>query len=474
MGHLQRYSAQNAAVWQHQHAAYLALLQRQTSCLVHSTHSCLCVWMCTLEIFPLGAQAGVPCTSACRCTGCQNHKGEACNGAGTPETGAEVKPQRQGSRASGSDLRPAGSGHSDERTVSEGTRRPVAPKRRPKPSVPDHPPQLPPGWPPAGYHYVMQPVDEPMDEAAQQPVTSRAMPPPQQAPSLGRPDRQDRPHPSRRAHPPLQIGVSPPMRGPPRPPQHASSVPRHELPAKRSLASPNDEPWAQDTPRPGSSKVSPREKAGMLGLHALAGATDPTSPGSPLCSPPISEHHTMDDQDFLCREEAPDEQGSDGSPQGDASHDGSRVCRSQQGQGSRKEPKRDGQLAVRSAGIRLDLGLQMSGSRRAPHPNPSPMLPQGYRPPYNPKMPPGYLSQKPPAHVPAMAPVSPTRPIQEAARPAAYPRARLHPEDRHRVARRIDDHEILATQASQVNRLAGETSQPGGGKPIQPSKKRSQ
>lgn len=188
-------------------------------------------------------QAGVPCTDACRCSGCQNHKGDACNPA---ENGPAPKVQRLTSRSSdptphSASSGPAISGLSDEQTASIGQRAPIALERRPsvKPSKP-----VPPRTAPAGYHYVMQPVEEPHASTAQHASTGFIQPALRGPSSSG---RQDRPHPSRKVHPPLQDGLTPPGRPYIRPPQHSSAQPglvRRELPVKRSLPSPDDEPWA--------------------------------------------------------------------------------------------------------------------------------------------------------------------------------------------------------------------------------------
>ncbi|KAK9822781.1 hypothetical protein WJX74_008022 [Apatococcus lobatus] len=193
-------------------------------------------------------QAGVPCTDACRCSGCQNHKGEACN---PTDIGPNPKIQRLTSRSSDpvplpafsgpATSGPSISGPSDKRTASGGQQASVALNRRPsvKPSRP-----MPPRSAPPGYHYVMQPMDEP-NMTMPQHVTSRPMQPPLRGPSPS--GRQDRPHPSRKVHRPLQDGLTPPSRAHSRPGQHSSaqpSMPRHEIPVKRSLPTPDAEPWA--------------------------------------------------------------------------------------------------------------------------------------------------------------------------------------------------------------------------------------
>ena len=192
-------------------------------------------------------QAGVPCTDACRCSGCQNHKGDACNPAGNA---SDPKVQRLTSRSSDPIPHPASSGPaisglSDEQTASVGQRAPLALERRPsiKPSKP-----APPRTAPAGYHYVMQPVEEPHASTAQH-VASGLIQPPMRGPSSS--GRQDRPHPSRKVHLPLQDGLTPPGRPYSRPPQHSLAQPslvRRELPSKRSLPCPDDEPWAAELP----------------------------------------------------------------------------------------------------------------------------------------------------------------------------------------------------------------------------------
>lgn len=135
-------------------------------------------------------QAGVPCTDACRCTGCQNCKGQAAKGPNPPENGPASKAPRLNSQASASDLRPEPSAHSDDRAASDGHRVSMSFERQPslkgpksagsRPSGPSRP--LPPHPAPPGFHYVMQPMDEPEMPIERQPASSRPMKPTPQGP----------------------------------------------------------------------------------------------------------------------------------------------------------------------------------------------------------------------------------------------------------------------------------------------------
>ncbi len=122
-----------------------------------------------LNEIPICMQAGVPCTDACRCTGCQNCKGKEGKPADLQENGPEPKAPKLNAQASASDLRPGMSGHSNDRTSSGSFRMSMPFERQlsikgPKSagSRPSGPPRpMPPHPAPPGFHYVMQPVDEP-------------------------------------------------------------------------------------------------------------------------------------------------------------------------------------------------------------------------------------------------------------------------------------------------------------------------
>ncbi|KAK9856779.1 hypothetical protein WJX84_006692 [Apatococcus fuscideae] len=398
-------------------------------------------------------QAGVPCTDACRCSGCQNHKGEACN---PTDIGPNPKIQRLTSRSSDpvplpafsgpATSGPSISGPSDKRTASGGQQASVALNRRPsvKPSRP-----MPPRSAPPGYHYVMQPMDEP-NMTMPQHVTSRPMQPPLRGPSPS--GRQDRPHPSRKetpGSPPEQLGQ-----------QAWSHQIRRKHSLKRHPATPDMEPGAQLTTPDPPSRVSPGEALGMAGLHALAVADSaPNSPkGSTQRDPDadVDDVHpaldkannepagikaiagqplAMQEPDFLCREDPPDDIISDDSPH--AAHPERPLHLDFQLCMNQKDPRRRSQQMAHSAAVqapsappssRESLHAEMLQRRSAPWQQD------------------GQLQD----------PVKTGQP-----RPAAPPNrgTRLHPEDRHRVARRIEDHEILAAQASIAARAAQRQSQ---------------
>ena len=237
----------------------------------------------------------------------------------------------------------------------------------------------------------------------------------------------------------------------------------------------------------------------MAGLHALAGANrTPSIPSSPMQAAPShtppAVHRSpipMDDQDFLCREEGPEEEISDDSPPAAGprnglrnqvfpayahpqldSHEMAPVPVHQSGLRSQTYPSYGSPRMEQEQLQRQDLqhdvrrhqNLQMQPSSRR--------LPQEDQPEIR-------RVEQPAGRAPSVQPLSSSQsgssfkgPIQP--RPAIWqrvaqaqdlpersqaprvqpplPRARLHPEDRHRVARKIEDHEVLAAQASQAAR----------------------
>ncbi len=315
-----------------------------------------------------------------------------------------------------------------------------------------------------------------------------------------RKENRDQVHPSRKAHPPLQPGISPPMRGYVRPPYSGpgqQGMPRHEPLSKRSLSSPDDAPWSQNRQREGTqpeplrksnlsspsdqawsrdprqrspSRVSPGEALGMAGLHALAdsGNAPGNSPEGPTHVRPGTAPAPVEDQDFLCREDGPVDQDSDNSPPV-AVYPGHPQIQGPPMQGSLQEHReallrfsqqnRGPSLAfpaerdMQADAAQYGRTSQQSGHQVAQQPS---HMSSGQLPPSSQSgssmrgpMP---MAQRPTAWPRGQQTQDLPQPARPLHQPTMMSRARLHPEDRHRVARRIEEHEILALQTSQAAR----------------------